>query len=120
MTAPVLPLLGKITNESSKTSKNRILEAQFGNGYRQVAKDGINSTIDTWSLQFSPLYGTDLTTMQTFISTVGVTVWFTWTPLGESVSKKWRIDKDSIKTTLINTTKFIYSFSITQCFDLGT
>jgi phage-related protein len=120
MTAPVLPLTNRITSSSSKSTKNRILEAQFGNGYRQAANDGINSSIDTWSLQFAPLSGTNLTTMQTFLSTVGVTVWFTWTPLGESTSKKWRIDKDSVKANMINTTTYIYNFSITQCFDLGT
>ena len=116
MTAPVLPLLTKISLNSSKSIKNRVLDAQFGNGYRQVAKDGLNSNIDNWTLQFVPLSGADLTTMQTFLTTVGVDVWFTWTPLGESVSKKWRIDKDSIRITPINTTKFTYNFSITQCF----
>lgn len=119
MAAPVLPLTTKISLNSSKSIRNRVIEAQFGNGYRQVANDGLNSNVDSWSLQFVPLSGTDLTTMQTFLTTVGVSTWFTWTPLGESVSKKWRIDKDSIKITPINSTKFTYNFSITQCFDLG-
>jgi phage-related protein len=120
MTALTLPLINKITKTSSKTSEDRILSAQFGNGYRQVAKDGLNSEIDKWSLQFAPLTGADLTTMNDFLASVGVDVWFNWIPLGELVNKKWRIDKDSKKPRMINFTTYEINFSITQCFDLGT
>lgn len=30
----------------------RSLEAQFGDGYRQIAGDGINTKMQTWPLQF--------------------------------------------------------------------
>jgi phage-related protein len=120
MTAPAMPLTIKITSNSFKGQKDRILSAQFGNGFNQVAPDGLNSIIDTWSIQYMPLRGTDLTTINTFLATVGVTTWFTWTPLGETVSKKWRIDKDSIQKKMINTSTFLISFTMTQQFDLGT
>ena len=35
------------------TSTFRVREAQFGNGYRQVAADGINSEQQSWPLTFS-------------------------------------------------------------------
>jgi phage-related protein len=120
MTAPVLPILTKITATSTGTSKDRYLQAQFGNGFRQVSKDGFNTKIDQWNIQYAPLEGTELTTIDDFINQVGCDVWFTWTPLGETISKKFRRDPDSLKRTPLNLTKFLISFTITQCFDLGT
>jgi len=117
--AQTLPLTNKITNKSTKKVKNRILEAKFGDGYRQVANDGLNSSIDTWKIQYAPLSGAELATLDTFLSSVGVTNWFTWVPIGETITKKWRIDKDSINRKLLNTSTYMVSFSITQCFDLG-
>jgi phage-related protein len=119
MTAPVLPLQLKITNQTTKTSKDRVLIAQFGNGYSQIANDGINSKVDSWQIQYAPIYGADLITLNAFLDLVGVTAWFTWIPLGEAVSKKWRIDKDSRKQTMLNINTFIFTFTITQVFDLG-
>jgi phage-related protein len=120
MTALALPLICKITTQSTLSTSNRIISAQYGNGFEQIAPDGLNSNIDTWDIIYAPLEGTDLTTLLTFISTVDVVSWFTYTPLGESTSKKWRIVKDSIKRNMISTTKWQMSFSIKQCFDLGT
>jgi phage-related protein len=119
MVALTMPLANKLTKSSQKTSENRLLEARFGNGYGQVAKDGMNSEIDKWSLQFGPITGADLTTMNTFLAAVGADVWFYWTPLGESVVKKWRIDKGSKKPRMVNFTTYEINFSITQVFDLG-
>ena len=120
MSALALPLTCKITTQSTLSTVNRILLAQYGNGFKQVANDGLNNSIDTWALVYAPLEGTDLTTLLTFIDTVGTVAWFTYTPLGESTSKKWRIVKDSIKRNMLSTTKWQMNFSIEQCFDLGT
>lgn len=117
--AEALPLLGKITAQSQMGQTHRNLAAQFGDGYSQVAPDGLNSVIDNWELRFAPLEGADLTAMNTFLLLVGTTEWFTWTPLGEAVPKKWRIEKDSIKKSMLNTSTFIISFKMVQVFDLG-
>ena len=34
-------------------TKFRVLSAQFGDGYRQTAADGINNKVASWPLQFS-------------------------------------------------------------------
>lgn len=122
MTAPIFPtdIICKLTKECTKTTKNRLLKAQYGNGFIQIAKDGFNSNIDSWNLVIAPLDAGNITTMETFLSTVGCDVWFTWTPLGETVSKKWRIDQDSVKTELVNFVYKKYTMSITEAFDLGT
>lgn len=117
--AETLPLTDRITSKSKMSQENRNLEAQFGNGYRQEAPDGLNHTIDKWFLEFAPVEGDNLITMNTFLNTVGTTEWFTWTPLGELTVKKWTIDKDSIERLMINTEKFIIQFKITQNFSLG-
>lgn len=120
MPAPTLPLVTKLTNESSKSTKNRIIKAQYGNGYTQTVRDGLNSDIDSWILVWMPLTGSDLASLRSFITTVGVTTWFTWTPFGESTSKKWAIVQDSIKEKLFNYDSIQISFTIEQRFDLGT
>jgi phage-related protein len=122
MTAPVLSeTLGcKITINSKKTSTYRLVDAQYGMGYRQVTPEGLNHITDKWSLEFAPLDGALLQELETFIALVGCNVWFTWTPLTETVPKKWRIDKDTIERNFISKTKWVVTFKITQCFDLGT
>ncbi len=114
-----LPLIKLITTASIKTVENRILEAQFGNGYRQVTSDGLNSNIDKWKIQYAPITGVNLATLDTFLNTVGVIDWFTWIPLGETTSKKWRIDKNSLTRTMLDTSRYAIKFTITQSFDLG-
>jgi len=121
MTAPTLPFTNKVTRNSSKRPDNRILSAQFGNGFGQYAKDGLNSRFAKWDIQMAPITGAaNIATMEAFLNLVGSDVWFTWTPLGETVPKKWRIDKGSERPRMIHKTSWEYNFTITQCFDLGT
>lgn len=119
MTAPVLALPCLINLSSVKTSKDRVLIGGFGRGYRQITPDGMNSYVEHWNMSYRQLSGTDLTTVETFLDIVGVIHWFTWTPTGESVTKKWRIDLNSIRPTFISTTSRSIAFSITQQFDYG-
>lgn len=119
MTAPVFPSIA-VDQASTKTRKNRILTAQYGNGYAQYANDGINSQYDEWELQLRNLSSTDRSTMNTFYETVGSVVWFTWTPPGDSSSKKWRIVKDTYKETSSGGLIYNISFTVQQQFDLGT
>ena len=112
----LLPQTDRITANSRKTVKNRVLEAQFGDGYLQRVDDGVNSIIETWEIQIAPLEGDNLTQIRSFIDTVGTTVPFEWTPLGETVAKNWRIDPNSLQIQMINTSKFIYSFTMTRIF----
>jgi phage-related protein len=121
MTAPVLTpeFTCKLSAQSKKSVQNRILVAQYGNGYSQVVKDGINSNTDKWDLTFIPLSGTALTTLNSFFTLVGCDVWFSWVPIGETISKKFRVDKDSLQKTMINFTMYVITVKITQCFDLG-
>lgn len=117
--ALALPQIDRITSNSTKQVKNRDLKAQFGNGYSQNTKDGINSDIDVWKIEIAPAEGADLVELDNFFASVSTTEWFTWTPLGEVTEKKWRVNKDSLNRKMINTTKFKFNFTMTQAFDLG-
>ena len=112
----LLPQTDRITARSNKKTENRIIEAQFGNGYKQIADDGINASLDTWIIHMAPLEGDNLTQIRSFLDTVGVVEWFQWTPLGEATAKNWRVIANSTKWTLINTTKFIVEFQMLQHF----
>lgn len=77
-----------ITYQISKQTNARILEAPFGDGYKQRAGDGINAIIDEWSLSWT-VGSTDADTLTDFFEARGGWDSFDWTPSGESVSKKW-------------------------------
>jgi phage-related protein len=119
MTALTLPLSGLLSSNSVLTSSDRELSAQFGNGYAQVAVDGFNNEIEKWYLEYIPLDGDNLITLNTFLDTVKTNQWFYWTPLGETIVKKWRRVKDTKNRKMINFETYIVTFSITQAFDLG-
>ena len=86
-----LPLQSKITASNQGKTTFKILEARYGNGYSQRAKDGLNNARATWELTWSGINKTELQTIQTaFDDAAGVDV-FVWTPFGESLPKKWSI-----------------------------
>ena len=76
------------TYQISKKTNARVLEAPFGDGYRQRAGDGINAIVDEWSLGWI-VGSTDADTLTDFFEARGGYESFDWTPSGESVSKKW-------------------------------
>lgn len=76
------------TYSSRKTSRTRILSAEFGDGYRLRAADGINSQRDEWSLVWV-VDSTSRDTIINFLEARGGYDDFDWTPIGESTSKKW-------------------------------
>lgn len=121
MTFPTMPtiLSEKILRSVVRNRKGNMLEAQFGQGFRQVARDGINSSIDLYKLEFAMLEGATRIAMLDFLQTFWYDKIFLWTPLGEPTPLKWRIDKDSITEIPVSSSATTVSFSITQQFDLG-
>jgi len=57
----------------------RVLTAQFGDGYKQTAGDGINNLVQSWPLQFtgSAAY---ITEIRDFLRSHGGAKPFLWTP----------------------------------------
>lgn len=100
----------------SKSTKARVLESGFGDGYRQRAGDGINVIEDEWSLEWV-LESTGANTLTGFLETHGGYTSFDWTPKGESSAKKWTCDSWD-KIPLITDELWRITASIKQEFDL--
>ncbi|WP_341767799.1 phage tail protein [Achromobacter spanius] len=69
----------KATGQPSGTVTFRRLTAQFGDGYRQVAGDGINNKVLSWPLTFA---GTkrDMEAVAAFLDRHAGIASFLWTP----------------------------------------
>jgi phage-related protein len=63
----------------SGTTTFRVLTAQFGDGYRQTAADGINNKSDSWPLSFTGT-AARVTPIRNFLNGLGGWQSFYWTP----------------------------------------
>ena len=78
------------TYGSSKSSAPKVRQVQFGDGYAQVIRYGLNQNPKAWSLKWE-VSETDADTIETFLdarAADGAT--FDWTPLDSTTSYKWR------------------------------
>ena len=65
------------------TKKYRVLKAQFGDGYEQVAADGINNNIESWPVTFTGTKN-EIKPIKEFLDRHAGYQTFYWTPpLGE-------------------------------------
>jgi len=93
--AQPLPLQDKISQGSTRSNRYRAKKAQFGNGYSQRIKDGINNKIRTLEVVWQHLLESEMQTVETaFDVNEGVDV-FTYIPFGESIEQQFIQDVDS-------------------------
>jgi phage-related protein len=64
--------------ESAIETKPRLIKAQFGDGYRQTAADGLNHMQRKWQLQFERKLA-EVNSIEAFLRTKGGYTSFTWT-----------------------------------------
>jgi len=69
------------------TRKPKIRKAQFGDGYAQRTRDGINNNPQVWNLKFENLSAADADAIEAFLEAEGGTTPFNWTPPGKSSAK---------------------------------
>lgn len=101
MTLRQLPLTQYIDHDNSTISYSyRILSAQFGDGYEQVAPDGINTENRTWSITYKNLPKDAFDTVISFIRSLKGVEPILATAAGESIATQWRIVKDSLSTSV--------------------
>lgn len=60
----------------------RIKQVQFGDGYRQIAKDGLNTRLQKWQLSFDRDEA-EIGAIQSFLD-AHEAQWFLWTPPGSN------------------------------------
>ena len=76
------------TYGAQKTSKPKVRQVQFGDGYVQRLRFGLNQDLKTWNLTFE-VSETDADTIETFLEARGGAEYFTWSPPDETASYKW-------------------------------
>jgi phage-related protein len=116
MTSIAIPLPSKISLESTKKTTFRQVAAQFGDGYTQVAPNGLNNRIDTWDIVWGGLSSSEKTTVETAINSIGTWGTFLWTPCDETIQKKFRISGDISYQR--EGTRYKVTLSLKQVFDI--
>lgn len=117
MTTVAMPVTGKISIESNVSEEFTAVEAVFGDGYSQVAPDGLNNQKAIWDVEWRGLSQSEMTTVRAALDSVGLWGIITWTPCNESVQKKFRMVKPGYKRGR-NKTTFFVTAQFKQVFDL--
>lgn len=76
----------------TKSAKPRIRKAQFGDGYTQAVRYGINSLDEQWNLTFSKRSLAEADAIEAFFDASSYVEPFDWTPPGES-AKRYRVSE---------------------------
>jgi phage-related protein len=120
MAFPTMPagLRAKITRSASKDMEEVILQASLGDGYGQVAEDGLNAKREVWTIEFAPLDETLLTAFRDFYNTVGVTKPFWWTPPKYSSPQKGIFVAKTFKESFVSGSKKRVQITIKQSFEI--
>lgn len=76
--------------QAVKQSAPRTRSVQFGDGYSQRLKWGLNTDAKQWNLQWINISETDSDTIETFLEArASDSASFDWTPLDSSTAYKW-------------------------------
>ena len=67
----------------------KILKAEFGDGYMQATRDGLNNVRRVLTLEWSVLTIEQAQAIETFLETHGGTTPFLWTPPNGTSPLKW-------------------------------
>ena len=74
----------KLTDKTSFTYDERILEAQYRDGNAQRAYDGTEHRKTVYNLDFAAMNDTDVQILKDFYEDVGLVKYFFWCPIGET------------------------------------
>ena len=86
--ADPLPTYKEVSYNIRCQGRTRYNRADLGDGYTQIAADGINANERNWQLELRNLTDTYLQNYVVFFEgRLGDS--FTWTPKGDTVNQKW-------------------------------
>lgn len=109
-----MPLTTRIRQAASRTRKQRIQQARFGDGYSQEAPNGINSQYDEWSnVGWDNLNTTEAATVIAVLEAVGLVDYITWTPPLETTQKRFKV-VDGYQVIHLGSSLVNISFNLTQ------
>lgn len=95
------------------TDTVNIFSAQFGDGYEQVAFNGINNVVEQWDLTWTGKKN-DVAAIRAFLHSHAHLSFWWMNPWGEE--KLYRVKPDSIKPTFISGKVVTLAFSFKQAF----
>lgn len=112
-----MPVPSKITiNGTSMSVTNRTLRVQYGEGYEQSAKDGLNSKIEEWDIVWAPLTLSEMQTVETALDAVGGWDILTWTPCFDTVEKGFNVVQGKYSRSVVGR-KFKISCKLRQTYN---
>jgi phage-related protein len=111
-----LPLPNYISQSSENTTSFKIIEAKYGNGYGQRARDGLNSNVGSWTIDYEHLLAGEYAVVIAAFDAAASVDYFTWQAPTDVVSKKWIVKEYTRRASSGD----LYSISATleQVFDL--
>ncbi len=74
---------------ASKASKPNVRNVQFGDGYSQRLRYGLNTDLKVWTLTWQYITEADSDTIETFLEARGGAEHFDWSPPDETETYKW-------------------------------
>lgn len=75
--------------ETSRTTKPKVLRAEFGDGYSQRAPDGLNAQLEGMTVVWSRLKPTDAASIIAFLTARAGVEAFAWTAPRDPAPKLW-------------------------------
>lgn len=109
------PFPNKISSASVNQRDQKVIIANYGNGYEQRAAMGLNSIWRVWDIAMNGLTETQRDTLISFYNSHGKVLSFDWTPPGESVSQKWVFESPISETN--NGCLYSFAFTLRQVFE---
>lgn len=108
-----LPFQEKINDGVTITTKDRVLQANFGGGYKQIVSDGLQSMPISATITLSPLTEAEKNTLRQFMIDVGVVTGFTITLPGQVAAMKVRRASNNYTEAIVTKQNNIYQFATT-------
>ena len=94
--------------EATESSKPRVRKTQFGDGYRQSIRFGLNTDPKEWTLQFSNRTDSERDQITAFLDARGGVESFDWTSprniAGKYVCEEWQVTLSNCNNNQIQAT----------------
>ncbi len=120
MTITAMPVTKKISITSPKGKLTNDLSVQYKEGFQQVISHGINTSRDTWTINWVGLNLTEKQLLESTFDTKGSWGIYSYTPCYESNTLNFRMEKGSYSLQIITNSEFNMSAKFTQVFDLDS
>lgn len=103
------PFPTRINQDSTNQYNQMVNISTYGDGTEQRVAMGLNSFVNTWSINLTNLNTTDRLTFVNFYKSVGLVKTFTWTQPNDSTPTLWVFSVGPQETN----NGVVYSFSMT-------